>query len=56
MNLNEEITRIKSLMMENDLGYKIQTDEDIHTVDRIRVSILTHSDNQMRERSIIRIS
>ena len=53
MNLNEEIKRIKSLMVENNLDYKIQTDGDIHSDDGMRVCILTPSDDYIGETNII---
>ena len=53
MNLNEEINRIKSLMMENVLDFKIQTHGDIHSVDGMRVCILTPKDEYIGETNII---
>ncbi len=53
MNLSEEITRIKSLMMENVLDYKIQTDGDIHSLNGMKVRILTPSDDYIGETNII---
>jgi GNAT superfamily N-acetyltransferase len=53
MNLNEEINRIKSLMMENVLNYKIQTYGDIHSEDGMRVCILTPKDEYIGETNII---
>lgn len=53
MNLKEEITRIKCLMMENILDYIIQTDGDIHSVDGMKVSIMTPSNDYIGETNII---
>ena len=53
MNLKEEITRIKCLMMENILDYIIKTDGDIHSVDGMKVSIISSSNDYMGETNII---
>ena len=53
MNLKEEITRIKCLMMENILDYIIQTDGDIQSVDGMKVSIMTPSNDYFGETNII---
>ncbi len=53
MNLNEEIERIKSLMIESMVDYKIQTHGEIHSPDGMRVCILTHNDEYIGETNII---
>ena len=53
MNLNEEIERIKSLMIESMLDYKIQTHGEIHSPDGMRVCILTPNDEYIGETNII---
>lgn len=53
MNLNEEIKRIKSLMVENELGYNIKTFGDIHSTEGMRVCILTPKDEYIGETNII---
>ena len=53
MNINEEINRIKSLMIENVLDYVIQKDGDIHSPDGMRVCIMTPSNDYIGETNII---
>jgi len=53
MNLSEEIKRIKSLMVENEMDYKIRTSGDIHSTEGMRVCILTPKDEYIGETNII---
>jgi hypothetical protein len=53
MNLSEEITRIKSLMMENVLDYKIQTDGDIESSDGMRITFKTNDGEDIGKVNLI---
>jgi ribosomal protein S18 acetylase RimI-like enzyme len=53
MNLNEEINRIKFLMVETSVDYKIETYGDIHSLNGMRVCILTPKDEYIGETNII---
>ena len=53
MNLNEEIKRIKSLMVENVLDYVINTHGDIHSTEGMRVCISTPNNEHIGETNII---
>jgi ribosomal protein S18 acetylase RimI-like enzyme len=53
MNLNEEIERIKSLMIESMVDYKIQTYGEIHSPEGMRVCVLTPNEEYIGETNII---